>query len=323
MKPFIYSNFINSLRRGYESIPYIQGNDAAQKMVADSIKSNGFNAKDVLTYISKEMNLSNTLNENEWKAIIDSAIKLGYPVAGSLKAYKPVLKGKLSNEGMFNLAAASSGIDADALRIELLLNQFGWQKAVETLVKSSKIAAKEKSVKKVVAETAKTVKKKAATKKEEHKSSIKSDKKDPRCVAIIGIKDGERREWDSFRACELDLNAGHGTVSQFFTGKVKTVKGWTLYKKGEEPKVKAPKSTKTSKTKKVAAMTHPKHKAVIQILPNGKQKKWESLTAASKGTVSLTHPSVRLSLAPIKVQGDTSGRRLLHRGNSMSSQKRG
>lgn len=302
MKPFVYSSFINSLRRGYESIPYIQGNDAAQKMVADSIKSNGFNAKDVLTYISKEMNLSNTLNENEWKAIIDSAIKLGYPVAGSLKAYKPVLKGKLSNEGMFNLAATASGMDADALRMELLLNQYGWKKAVETLVNSSKGAAKEKAVKKVVAETAKTVEKKAATKKEEHKSSIKSDKKNPRCVAIIGIKDGDRREWDSFRACELDLNAGHGTVSQFFSGKVKRVKGWTIYKKGEEPKVKAPKSTKTSeskkkvaaktsKSKKVAAMTHPNHKAVIQLLPNGRQKKWESLTAASKGT-GISHSSI-------------------------------
>lgn len=289
MNPFISSDFIKSLKEGYEAIPYIQGNDAAKIMVADSIKSNGYDAKDALSFISKEMKLSNTLNDKEWKSIIDFAIKIGYPISKNLEVYKTTLKGKLSNEEMFNLAAACYNQDADALRTELIINQYGWKKAVETLVKAGCGAPAEKTAKAVVKKQNKAEEKKTAVKKVAHKSPIKTAaKKDTRCIAIVGVKDGVRKEWESYRACEIEVGAGHGTVSQYFSGTkgLKFVKGWTLYKKGEEPKVKAHKSTKCSKKTKTRkpAGGHFKGKAVMQCFPNGKQKRWESLTAASKGT---------------------------------------
>ena len=66
--------------------------------------------------------------------------------------------------------------------------------------------------------------------KAEANSSIKTSKKDPRGIAIIGTKDGDTKKWNSFKECEVDLGAGHGTVSQFFSGKMKSVKGWILEK---------------------------------------------------------------------------------------------
>ena len=66
--------------------------------------------------------------------------------------------------------------------------------------------------------------------KSETKPSIKSPKKDPRCIAIVGTKGGETKRWNSFRACERDLGVGFGCVSQFFSGKMKSVKGWKLEK---------------------------------------------------------------------------------------------
>ena len=68
------------------------------------------------------------------------------------------------------------------------------------------------------------------------KPSDQTKKKDPRRVAIIGTKGGDTRRWNSYRQCEEDLygpGKGHGVVSQFFSGKMKTVKGWIL-KKVEE-----------------------------------------------------------------------------------------
>ena len=68
------------------------------------------------------------------------------------------------------------------------------------------------------------------------KPSGSTKKKDPRRVAIVGTKGGETRRWNSFRQCEENLygpGKGHGVVSQFFSGKMKTVKGWIL-KKVEE-----------------------------------------------------------------------------------------
>lgn len=80
----------------------------------------------------------------------------------------------------------------------------------------------------------KEVEKKSGVKSETNKktrdTSIKTSKKGPRSIAIIGTKDGETKKWNSFKECEVDLGAGHGTVSQFFSGKMKSVKGWILEK---------------------------------------------------------------------------------------------
>lgn len=65
------------------------------------------------------------------------------------------------------------------------------------------------------------------------KTPIKTHNKEPRSIPIIGTKDGETKRWSSFRECERELGAGFGSVSQFFSGKMKSVKGWTLTKVGE------------------------------------------------------------------------------------------
>ncbi len=61
--------------------------------------------------------------------------------------------------------------------------------------------------------------------------SIKAKKLDPRCKSIILInKDGEVKEWPSYRICERELGLGFGTVSQLVSGKLKQSKGWRLWK---------------------------------------------------------------------------------------------
>lgn len=78
----------------------------------------------------------------------------------------------------------------------------------------------------------KVVEKKSKVKpgKKGKKASIKAAKKDPRCVAIVGTKDGETRRWNSFRECERDLGVSPGTASQVVSGKMKSAKGWKLHK---------------------------------------------------------------------------------------------
>ena len=65
MQTFNSNKFIKSLKENYDAIPYIQGDGAAKVMVADSIKSNGFQPEDAYSFISKEMGLSSTLSEGE------------------------------------------------------------------------------------------------------------------------------------------------------------------------------------------------------------------------------------------------------------------
>ena len=61
--------------------------------------------------------------------------------------------------------------------------------------------------------------------------SIKAKKLDPRCKSIILInKDGEVKEWPSYRICERELGFGPGTASQLVSGKLKQSKGWRLWK---------------------------------------------------------------------------------------------
>lgn len=262
MTPFNSTTFIKSIKDGYDRIPYIQGDRAARILVADAIKSNGFNPEDVLSFISKEMKLSNTLGSKEWKEIVDNSIKAGDPVGKTLKVYKAALKGKLSYEEMFNLAATCCGKNPVYLVTELRLNQFGWKKAVEALVNTT---VEEKPAEK------KTSSK--AVKKGEGKAPIKTAHKDPRRKSVTLVKNGVEKTWNSYRECEIELGAGHGTVSQAISGKVKSVKGWTLKK--ESTKVRNP-------------LAHPKHKAVIQCGKdkNGRKvnKVWPSLTEAAKAT---------------------------------------
>lgn len=62
-------------------------------------------------------------------------------------------------------------------------------------------------------------------------TSIKAKKLDSRCKSIILInKDGEVKEWPSYRICERELGLGFGTVSQLVSGKLKQSKGWRLWK---------------------------------------------------------------------------------------------
>ena len=136
MQTFNSNNFIKSLKERYDAIPYIQGDSAAKVMVADSIKSNGFNPEDAYSFISKKMGLSSTLSDGEWKKLIDAAIKRCDFFGQSLKEFKESLKGKLSYQEMFNLAAACCGINPTLLTQELCLNKIDWTKVVETLIKT-------------------------------------------------------------------------------------------------------------------------------------------------------------------------------------------
>lgn len=58
----------------------------------------------------------------------------------------------------------------------------------------------------------------------------KTSKKDTRRLTIVGTKDGETRKWNSMRECERDLGVSPGTASQVVAGKMKSAKGWKLYK---------------------------------------------------------------------------------------------
>lgn len=286
MSTFNSNNFIKSLKKGYEGITYIGGEDASKAMVGRSIKSTGFESGDVLSFIYSTMGLSNTLNEAEWKKVIDRAIKNGDLVGKNLEHFKKALKGKLSYEEMFNLAASCCGENAEALKNELCLNQIGWDNIVKTLI------GKKEGVKET---------KKEEPIKEAKKSSIKSSSVDSRAIAIIGIKDDVRKEWNSFRACEVETGAGHGTVSQYFSGKVKSVKGWKLYKKGEEPKIKIEKKGKERKEHKVKQLNNKKAIIQIRITKTGKEKvvrRFNSITEAANAT-GINHSSISKAISGI------------------------
>ena len=264
MQTFNSNNFIKSLKERYDAIPYIQGDGAAKVMVADSIKSNGFNPEDAYSFISKEMGLSSTLSDGEWKKIIDAAIKRCDFFGQSLKEFKGSLKGKLSYQEMFNLAAACCGINPALLTQELCLNKIDWTKVVETLIKTPVDSKVEK-----VVET--PVVKPAAIK--EHKKKVEKKTAAPKTskgihicksITLVCEKTGEVKTWPSYRACEKELygdpKKGHGTVSQLLNPK-KGLKhlpgGWTLPK--EEKVVKAP-------AKKAAAIKETKSKVVKKTL---------------------------------------------------------
>lgn len=263
MQTFNSNKFIKSLKENYDAIPYIQGDGAAKVMVADSIKSNGFQPEDAYSFISKEMGLPCTLSEGDWKKLIDAAIKRCDFFGQTLKEFKESLKGKLSYQEMFNLAAACCGINPTLLTQELCLNKIDWTKVVETLIKTPVDSKVEKvmetpAVKPTAIKEHKKVEKKTL--------ATKTSKGTHMCkpITLVCERTGEVKTWPSYRACEKELYSdpkkGHGTVSQLLNPK-KGLKhlpgGWALPK--DEKVVKAP-------AKKTAAIKETKSKVVKKTL---------------------------------------------------------
>ena len=237
MQTFNSNNFIKSLKERYDAIPYIQGDSAAKVMVADSIKSNGFNPEDAYSFISKEMGLSSTLSDGEWKKIIDAAIKRCDFFGQSLKEFKESLKGKLSYQEMFNLAAACCGINPALLTQELCLNKIDWTKVVETLIKAPAASKVEKVVETPAVKPAaiRESKKKVEKKTPATKTSKGTHMRKP--ITLVCERSGEVKTWPSYRACEKELygdpKKGHGTVCQLLNptkGLKHLPGGWALPK---------------------------------------------------------------------------------------------
>lgn len=276
MNTFSTNNFIKSVKDRYDAIPNIQGMNSAKKMVADTIKSNSFNPEEVFAYLCKTAGLSSTITDVEWQAIFNNAIQGGYPVAKNLAVYQSALNGKLSYEEMFNLAASVCGKNPTSLCNELRIDQYGWQKVVESIVES---ASKEK----------KTSTKKTASKEE--KPTILSQA-DPRnkSITLINKETGEVKTWPSYKACEVELfgdpKKGHGTASQIVSGKVKSIKGvWMLYK----PESAAP--AKAEKVKHHPRMRPIKQFAVYKDGSKVEVRTFSSITEASKET-GIPHSSI-------------------------------
>ncbi len=318
MYSFNSNNFIKSLKESYDKIPVLQGDAAAKTMVADSIKSNGFNPADVYSFIYSKMTPSIKLSEADWKSVIETAIKRGGFFGQILKEYKTSLKGKLSYEEMFNLAASCCGFNPSLLCQELCLNKMNWSSVVENLIKTSVDSKEEKKAKTPVEKPAaiKESKKKVVKKTPATKTS-KVTKIDPRSksITLVCEKTGEVKTWSSYRACEKELygdpKKGHGTVSQLLNPK-KGLKhlpgGWALPK--EEKAVKAPTkksaATKKTKTKVVEKKTPVKtqkgstKRPVCQMRMDKKGnlkvvKTFPSITEASRAT-GINHTSISKSV---------------------------
>ncbi len=280
---FNSTNFIKALKESYDAVPYIQGDQAAKVMVADAIKSHKFNPADVLSFICAELgNPSVKLDKADWKDIIKKAIKRGGLVGKCLEACAGVLKGKdkVSYEDLFSAVVSACGENPELLMSELYLNKVGWMKVADTLVKTKgeetvETPLGEEAVETVKVETTKVGKKAGKKTAKKAKKSIKVTKVDPRSKSIILIKDGVKKEWASYRECEKELGAGHGTVSQHLSGKLKSVKGWVLYKEEEVAPVE---SKKRSKSKGVVQMKKDKDGRLVVVSTYG------SLTEASKAT---------------------------------------
>lgn len=290
MKTFNSSKFIKALKESYDAIPVLQGDGAAKVLVADSIKSNGYNPEDVFSYIYSQVAPTSTLSDADWKKVVETAIKNGGALGKNLEVYKTALKGKLNNEAMFNLAASCCGVNPVLLRQELCLNQISWTRVLETLIKTSgasKEVEKEESVmeKPVAVKKAKKVEKKA--------SSIKTTKLDPRSksITLVNVKTGKVKTWSSYRACEKELygdgNKGRGVVSQLLNPKkgLKNLRGgWTL-PKVENNQVAA---HKLSAKRAVSQMKRDK-RGNLKVV-----KTYASITEAAKAT-GIPHSSISKS----------------------------
>ena len=175
-------------------------------------------------------------------AFFPTSIKKGGFFGQSLKEFKTSLKGKLSYEEMFKLAASCCGLNPARFSQELCLNNVNWEKVVETLVQTSEESKEEKKVEIPVENPAPATIKKAK-KTVEKKTAVKAIKSDPRSksITLVNEKTGEVKTWSSYRACEKELygddKKGHGTVSQLLNPK-KGLKrlpgGWVLPKEEEK-----------------------------------------------------------------------------------------
>ena len=272
---FNANNFIKSFKEGYEAIANHQGDQAAKVQVGDAIKATGFNPDVVLAYICDKMgNPSIKLSNEEWKDIIKRAIKNGDFVGKCLEVCAAVEKGskKVSYEDLFSEVVSRCGGNPYLLLQELYLNQVGWNKVADTLVKTE---VETETTKSEVTKTEKVVVKK------EKKSSIKTPRLDPRSKSVILIKDGVKKEWASYSVCEKEIGVGHGIISQLVSGKVKKANGWSLWKEESKTPVKSHK--------------HPRNKAVRQYGVDKDGHKvdriWSSITEASKAT-GISHSGI-------------------------------
>lgn len=282
MNPFNSINFIKALKESYDAIPYIQGDQAAKVMVADAIKQYKFNPEEVLSFICSEMgNPSVELDKDGWKTIFKKAVKNGGLEGKCLEVCADVEKRKVSHEDIFSAVMKRCGKNAGYVKSELYLDMLGWQKAVETLVKTkveevaveSKVEEKEETVE-VETKTEKKVKtKKSATKGTKMESRRKS-------ITLVNEVTGEEKTWPSYRACEKELygeKMGHGMVSQLLnpTKGLKRLRGgWVLPKEEEETPVE---SKKRSKCKAVRQYGQDKDGHEVD-------KVWGSLSEAAKAT---------------------------------------
>lgn len=272
---FNANNFIKSFKEGYEAIANHQGDQAAKVQVGDAIKATGFNPDVVLAYICDKMgNPSIKLSNEEWKDIIKRAIKNGDFVGKCLEVCAAVEKGskKVSYEDLFSEVVSRCGGNPNLLLQELYLNQVGWNKVADTLLKTE---VETETTKSEVTKTEKVVVKK------EKKSSIKTPRLDPRSKSVILIKDGVKKEWASYSVCEKEIGVGHGIISQLVSGKVKKANGWSLWKEESKTPVKSHK--------------HPRNKAVRQYGVDKDGHKvdriWNSITEASKAT-GISHSGI-------------------------------
>ncbi|MBQ4196407.1 MAG: hypothetical protein II659_00975 [Bacteroidales bacterium] len=280
---FNANNFIKSFKNGYEAIPNHQGDQAAKVQVGDAIKALKLNPEVVLAYICDRMgNPSIKLSNEEWKDIIKRAIKNGDLVGKCLEVCAAVENGskKVSYEDLFSAVVSLCGGNPNLLLQELYLNQVGWNKVADALVKTE--------VETEVTKTGDTKTDKAVAKKEE--SSIKTPKVDPRSKSITLVNDatGEVKTWPSYRACEKDLygeTGGHGCVSQLLDPKkgLKHLRGgWSLPKE----EVKTP--GKVSK--------HTRKRAILQMKKDAEGNNvvvntFGSITEASKAT-GISHSGI-------------------------------
>lgn len=272
---FNSKDFIKTFKEGYEAIPNHQGNQAAKVQVVDSIKANRFNPEEALAYICDKMgNPSIKLSIDEWKDITKRAIKNGDFVGKCLEVCAAVEKGgkKVSYEDLFSEVVSRCGGNPNHLLQELYLNQVGWNKVADTLLKTE---VETETTKSEVTKTEKVVVKK------EKNSSIKTPRLDPRSKSVILIKDGVKKEWASYSVCEKEIGVGHGIISQLVSGKVKKANGWSLWKEESKTPVKSHK--------------HPRNKAVRQYGVDKDGHKvdriWSSITEASKAT-GISHSGI-------------------------------
>lgn len=278
MNAFDSKNFIKSLKERYDAIPFGKRDETAKVKVSESIKANGYSCEDVYGFLYKSAGLSSTLTDADWKKIIDSAIKGGYPVAKNLVAIKSVLKGKYSNEELFNAAAQGYGANPIVVKNEILLDEYGWKKVVESIIKSEEqTKVEKKSVTKTVA--------KKHTKGE--KKSIKvamASKSKP--ITLINEVTGEIKTWESYKACEVELyndpERGHGTVSQAVKANSDgrhINKVWKLYKgEAHAPEKKEQPKRSYSRGKSINQVVFYKDGSKVVV------RTFDSITDASKAT---------------------------------------